>query len=84
MLCVSLASAQVTTQFSGTIYTHANVTFCLSSFLFLMLIFVIHNSSSMWWLQWESDSMINFRTGRLNLVDLAGSERYSCVVYHIF
>lgn len=27
-------------------------------------------------LQWECDSMINFRFGRLNLVDLAGSERY--------
>jgi kinesin family protein 15 len=26
--------------------------------------------------QWECDSMINFRFGRLNLVDLAGSERY--------
>lgn len=25
--------------------------------------------------QWECDSMINFRFGRLNLVDLAGSER---------
>jgi len=26
--------------------------------------------------QWECDSMVNFRFGRLNLVDLAGSERY--------